>query len=66
MKITNIKEARSAIGSESIGLKGAQIEAFRKYMGPSANGISDAGLRKLAGWSCFIAGWNAANKRLIK
>lgn len=33
---------------------------YRKYMGPSGNGISDAGLRKLAGWSSFIAGWDAA------
>lgn len=32
---------------------------FRKYMGPSANGISDIGLRKLAGWSTFNRGWDA-------
>jgi hypothetical protein len=51
-------------GSESIGLKGAQIAAYRKHMGPSGNGISDAGLRKLAGWSSFLAGWNAGIKAL--
>lgn len=33
---------------------------YREYMGPSGNGISDAGLRRLAGWTSFIAGWEAA------
>jgi hypothetical protein len=33
---------------------------YRKYMGPSGNGISDAGLRRLAGWTSFVAGWDAA------
>lgn len=30
---------------------------FRHYMGPSANGLSDTKLRKLAGWKTFNAGW---------
>ena len=37
-----------------------QIQAFRKYMGPSANGMSDRKLLRLAGWTSFIAGWDAA------
>ena len=31
---------------------------FRNYLGPSANGISDTKLRKLAGWTAFNAGWD--------
>jgi len=38
----------------------AKIEAFREYMGPSGNGLSIRQLKKLAGWSCFEAGWDAA------
>ena len=33
---------------------------FREYMGASANGLSDAKLRRLAGWFSFNSGWDAA------
>ena len=36
------------------------LEHFRKYLGPSANGQSDAVLKKLAGWTTFQAAWSAA------
>ena len=38
---------------------------FRTYMGPSANGMTDAALRKLAGWSSFNAGWTACLKSQV-
>lgn len=40
--------------------KKALIDAYREYMGPSTNGMSDGQLRKLAGWTSFTAGWDAA------
>jgi len=32
-----------------------RIDTFRRYMGPSANGMSDKELMKLAGWQSFNA-----------
>lgn len=41
-----------------------RTEAFRKYMASSGLGISDAGLRRLAGWTSFNNGWDAAIKNI--
>ena len=38
---------------------------FRKHMGPSANGMTDTALRKLAGWTTFNAGWEACLKSQV-
>lgn len=45
-----------------------RTEFFRKYMGPSSNGMKDSALRKLAGWTSFNAGWDACleSQRPIK
>ena len=41
-------------------MESARMGSYREYMGPSGNGMSDKQLRKLAGWSSFCAGWDAA------
>ena len=38
----------------------ARMKSYREYMGPSANGMSDKSLMRLAGWVSFCAGWDAA------
>lgn len=43
-----------------------RTDFFRKHMGPSANGMSDAKLRKLAGWKTYNAGWNACLDSIAK
>ena len=39
---------------------------YREYMGPSSNGMKDKALRELAGWTSFIAGWDAAIKQISR
>lgn len=45
-----------------------RTNCFRKYMSllPSSKGISDAKLRKLAGWTSFNAGWDACLDSMAK
>lgn len=40
--------------------RNAKMVSYREYMGPSGNGMSDRHLKKLAGWTSFEAGWDAA------
>ena len=36
--------------------------AYREYMGPSGNGMTDKELHQLAGWESFLAGWDACDE----